>query len=258
MRHAFLLPVAGLLAAAFAFTGAPRTAPPPGTIRINDTLFMDKHEVPNMSWREFEFWSYRNNGADTGILPDTARFGDLGLDISGALTRQYYRKPSFNDFPMVGISHAQAEAFCRWRSARVNELIASGKAPKDWKFKKVQYRLPTEAEWELAAAGGLDKSKYPYGFRNLLDPKKGIMVWALYPARRPGDRPLMTATNNRYPNGYGLYHMCGNVAEMIAEPGIAKGGHFNLPVDSCKLESRLPYDRAEAWLGFRCVATVTY
>ena len=48
--------------------------------------------------------------------------------------------------------------------------------------------------------------------------------------------------------------MVGNVAEMISEKGIAKGGSFVVKLDSCKITIDKFYDTTQMWLGFRCVA----
>jgi hypothetical protein len=47
--------------------------------------------------------------------------------------------------------------------------------------------------------------------------------------------------------------MIGNVAEMLAEKGICKGGSFYHALDDCKITGQLTYTQPEPWLGFRCV-----
>ncbi len=80
-------------------------------------------------------------------IPNTeyARF----LDSTGAPPPPWWTDPRFSgrDQPVVGVSWFDAEAFCQWLSRE------SGEA----------HRLPSEAEWEKAARGGLDGALYPWG-----------------------------------------------------------------------------------------------
>jgi formylglycine-generating enzyme required for sulfatase activity len=53
-------------------------------------------------------------------------------------------------------------------------------------------------------------------------------------------------------NNYGLYNMIGNVAEMVAQKGISKGGDYYHNLFEAKPKKNIPYSKQEAWLGFRC------
>ena len=81
-----------------------------------------------------------------------------------------------------------------------------------------RFRLPSEAEWEYAARGGLNQSPYPWGgpyIRNA----KGCLLANFKPGRGnyPEDGGLYTVkTSSYWPNDYGLYNMAGNVSEWTS------------------------------------------
>ena len=102
------------------------------------------------------------------------------------------------DHPVVHVSWDDAVAYCRW----------------------AQLRLPTEAEWEYAARGGLEDMRFPWG--NLLRPggEHRMNVWqGTFPSRNTlADGYLGTAPVDAYPpNGFGLHNMTGNVCEWTAD-----------------------------------------
>jgi formylglycine-generating enzyme required for sulfatase activity len=103
--------------------------------------------------------------------------------------------PGYNDgwhkksHPMVKVTWEEAGGFCRWSGGR----------------------LPTEAEWEYAARGGVDGLKYPWGNDRSHDQ-------ANYWRTGGQDHWLYTAPVGSFPpNAYGLYDMAGNVYEWVAD-----------------------------------------
>ena len=87
---------------------------------------MDESEVTNIDWKFYEFWtkntyqSYPQVWKD--LLPDTLVWREE-LAYNEPLIRAYYRHPSYDDYPVVGVSWNQTQEYCKWRSNRTNEKI---------------------------------------------------------------------------------------------------------------------------------------
>jgi len=145
------------------------------------------------------------------IYPDTLCWiRDFTYSYNEPWTAKYFWHPGFDDYPVVGVSWKQANAFCQWRTKMQNQFFAgNGQAT------VMDYRLPTEYEWEFAARGGLQNSMYPWGGYYSRNQMGEFM--ANYKPMRGNyieDGGLATMKVGSYPpNDYGLYDMAGNVAE---------------------------------------------
>ncbi len=90
------------------------------------SFYMDKYEVSNLNWREYEHWMHvvfsavAPNLVST-ILPDTTVWREE-LSYNDPYVDNYYRHPGFSFYPVVGVTWEQAMAYSRWRTDRVNEL----------------------------------------------------------------------------------------------------------------------------------------
>ena len=148
------------------------------------------------------------------VYPDTLCWiRDFTYSFNDPQASLYFWHPSFDDYPVVGVSWVQANAFSAWRTNYMNDALRK-KGIADAQ----KYRLPLETEWEYAARGGLDLSMYPWGgpyTRNY----QGCFLANFKPLRGNyiDDGSVYTAKVGSYePNEYGLFDMAGNVAEWTS------------------------------------------
>lgn len=248
-----------------------------------DSFFIDATTVTNQQFAEFiNSTGYKTDAEKygwsfvfKGLLPENLQEGHFQfppqtpwwLAVPGA----QWNHPEGTDsgiekridHPVVHVSWNDANAYCKW----------SGK------------RLPTEAEWEYAARGGMVQKRFPWG--NELTPggKHQCNIWqGTFPDYNSvDDGYLGTAPAKSFdPNGFGLYNMSGNVWEWcndwfdrdfhlsstIKNPagplhGIAKvmrGGSFLCHHSYCNRyrvaarSSNTP-DSSTSNIGFRCVVS---
>ncbi len=115
------------------------------------------------------------------------------LAASGQKPLPHMLDPDFNhpEQPVVAVSWFDAVAYCEWLSGITGQ----------------KYRLPTEAEWERAARGGVDDQPYPWGDEP--------------PQSRPGYatrwKTAPEPVGRSEPNAFGLYEMCENVHEWCSD-----------------------------------------
>lgn len=90
------------------------------------SFYLDETEVSNQDYREFTHWTARVYPNDIervkAITPDSSVWR-TELGYNEPYVNNYFRHPAFADYPVVGVSWEQAEAYCTWRTDRVNEQI---------------------------------------------------------------------------------------------------------------------------------------
>ena len=144
------------------------------------------------------------------VYPDTIMWlRDFQFAYNDPKMRMYFSHPGFSNYPVVGVTWEQAQAFCQWRTKIFNNANSLGGQ---------DYRLPTEAEWEYAARGGRKLALYPWGGNYVRDTKGCYM--ANFKPMRGSYTDDMGATTMKVasfpPNDFGLYDMAGNVAEWTS------------------------------------------
>ena len=147
------------------------------------------------------------------IYPDTtAWIRDFAYSYNEPMHNDYFWHDAYGDYPVVGVSWKQAQAFCQWRTLHHNSYQKSkGKQPVN------SYRLPSEAEWEYAARGGLQGASYPWGGPYTKN-DRGCFMANFKPLRGDyaADQALYTVEADAYdPNDFNLYNMAGNVSEWV-------------------------------------------
>jgi len=201
-------------------------------VEVMDSLFISREEavdgVPTFNVKLLNYrytWFDRNNAAKKGgkikdfmkneilnVYPDTAVWvKDFNYSYNDPMHQDYFYHQSYGDYPVVGVSWEQANAFCNWRTRKKNDYLKSKKN----RISVPDFRLPTEAEWEYAARGGLEFATYPWGSGGTQS-DRGCFLANFKPVRGnyAADGALYTMEAKSYnANDYGLYNMAGNVSE---------------------------------------------
>ena len=149
---------------------------------------------------------------NTKIYPDTtAWIKDFAYSYNEPMHNDYFWHQAYGNYPVVGVNWKQAKAFCAWRTLNKNIYVKKKKG----RNLINSFRLPTEAEWEYAARGGIESGTYPWGGPYTKN-DRGCFLANFKPNRGDYavDGALYTVEAKSYdPNGYNLYNMAGNVAE---------------------------------------------
>ena len=178
------------------------------TAYINDDGQIVTQTIIRQRQSEFDFL----NTYIINIYPDTTVWvNDFDNAYNEPYMRMYFAHPGYNDYPVVGVSWEQANAFCVWRTNLLRSSMMQDRMTEP-------YRLPTEAEWEYAARAGKNENKFPWT-GNLPMAEKGCFYANFKPddGNYVKDGNLITSPVGSYsPNEFGLYDMAGNVSEWTS------------------------------------------
>jgi formylglycine-generating enzyme required for sulfatase activity len=223
-----------------------------------------KTDAERFGW-SFVFWSHIPKEKFARLVEDTVAGAHWWCRVPGAKWDAPEGPGSdvsnMGDHPVVHVSWADAQAYCAW----------SGQ------------RLPTEAEWEYAARGGLEQKLYPWGDKLRPNGEYRCNIWqGIFPNYDTGeDGYAGTSPVDAYPpNPFGLYSITGNTWEWCSDwfsatfhrtatrvnpkgpskgmSRVMKGGSFLCHRSGCNRyrvgarSSNTP-DSSTSNLGFRCV-----
>lgn len=156
-------------------------------------------------------WDFLNTYI-VNIYPDTTCWvNDFKNSDNETYLRNYFSNPTYNDYPVVGVTWEQANAFCAWRT----DYLLKGMSNEARYIQR--YRLPTEAEWEYAARGK-DGNEFPWENESVKN-NQGCFFANFKPDRGnyTKDGNLITSKTGIFgANSNGLYDMAGNVAEWTS------------------------------------------
>lgn len=215
-------------------------------------FYMDETEITNNDYREFIFDMKKKVSADSvqKLEPHEDVWGGA-LSFNDIYQTYYFRFPGFNFYPVAGVSWKQANAYAKWRTDFVQNIVRQERGI-DSTFSKTQliergvampdFRLPSEAEWEYAAKAMigtqyLDENQengriYPWDGRGIRNPynvkkrsqqgdflanfKRGRGDYAGISGSKQNDGSILpTNVYDMVPNDFGLYHMAGNMNEWV-------------------------------------------
>ena len=156
-------------------------------------------------------WDFLNTYI-VNIYPDTTCWvNDFDNADNERYLKLYFSHSAYDDYPVVGVSWEQANAFCAWRTEMMN--VGMGEYAKYLQ----RYRLPTEVEWEYAARG-TEGHAFPWESKEVKS-DKGCFYANFKPDRGnyTKDGSLITSRCGIFSaNSNGLYDMAGNVAEWTS------------------------------------------
>jgi len=251
---------------------------PQHTVSVS-AFYMDRYEVTSNLWREVYTWATNKGYA----------FANAGLGKGGT-------------HPVHTVTWYDCIAWCNARSVRdgfapcytnANGTVYTNAAANSFtggcNWAASGYRLPTEAEWEKAARGGVANRRFPWDDANTIQHARANYNAApasytydtspttgFHPSYSTGGMPYTSPVASFAPNGYGLYDMAGNVSEWCwdwysesyysTSPGsdprgpssgtsrVLRSGSWNYRADVARCAYRNGYN-PDGWgsnFGFRC------
>jgi sulfatase modifying factor 1 len=223
--------------------------------RISAAYFCDKYEISNNDWRKYR----QNVGEKEGFFSekylktaqDTAVWHSNDIKYPDPSVDYYHQHPAFGNYPVVGVSYEQAQSYALWRTEKTNEALAKAGINE-----LITFRLPKKQEWEDLAAKEIN-AHFVHKYQK--QKAKNIEVANFWTVINSNSYFYMITApvDAFFPNSFGLYNMRGNVAEMVQEKGLAKGGSWLDREIESPVTKDFESDKPKCWLGFRLAMIVS-
>jgi sulfatase modifying factor 1 len=244
---------------------------PVHTVNLS-AFYMDKFEVTKALWDEVRTWGLTNGYTDLPV-----GFGKATNHPVDTITWYAAVKWSNARSEKEGLTPCYTVSSAAYKTGSSDAVVlnmgASG------------YRLPTEAEWEKAARGGLSGERFPWGgtithsqanYYNQPGTSYDVSpTLGYHPSYNDGVSPYSSPVGSFAPNGYGLYDMAGNMPEWCwdwynssyyassptSDPSgppsggsrVLRGGGWESAAILCRVASRYNNSPSSSGVGFRCV-----
>lgn len=181
-----------------------------------------------------------------------------GYKIPVCYTDVLSKNESMMNFPVTGLTYKQVQRYTEWLTTIFKTKINE---EQDFPY-EINFRLPKNDEWEKMASLGLSEAMRKNNCLDSLNIEGCMLVnYNASTACKNYDDYLKNSFGKGSSFGYsfnpdnnGIYNIFGNVAEMVLENGLAKGGSYIHSAKNCALNITMEYENPEPWLGFRVVA----
>ncbi len=239
-----------------------------------EAFYIASAEVSNSQYIEFlgdlkatgKLDEYHKN------LPDTTVWRDL-LAYNEPYVMYYFRHDAYMNYPVVGVSKVQAQNYAAWKTKKHKEAHP---------LSNISFQLPTKKQWKRAARGANNyrysngaylrgdanekdrrmRYKFLYNFKYTgpeavhrdEESRKYSVVYVGLGQLEDDGALITTQVKSYWPNEFGVYNMCGNVAELVEDDSVAMGGSWNDPGFDVRVESMQNANKPTSTIGFRLIA----
>lgn len=221
-------------------------------VQIDQKLFASRFEVTNEEFRDF--LTSVEAESITCLYDSTQWVKKFPYSYNQPLVNFYHWHKAYSDYPVVNITRESAEAYCKWLTNNYDNSFRK-------KYKKVVFRLPTEAEW-VKLSGIESKNNLPWDGNTSQGTDLSTAMANIKAHGESGkadykfDGNLYTSKVGDYKaNKYGLFDIVGNASELT-QSGILKGGSWDSYIEECTADKSLTFDLPDPRVGFRVVMEI--